>query len=69
MEARDMTMNDTCHASQSVPPREERAQVGRETIEPRRERRVRREVELTCGSIMSSIQSIDFDWLQDPNNV
>jgi len=52
-----------------VPPREERAQVGRETIEPRRERIVRREVELTCGSLMSSIQSTDFDWLQDPNSV
>jgi hypothetical protein len=38
MEARAITTNDTCPASQSVPSREERAQVGREIIEPRREK-------------------------------
>jgi len=38
MEPRVITTNDTCHTSQSMPPREERAQVGREIIEPRREK-------------------------------
>ena len=33
-----MTTNDTCHTFQSMPPGEERAQVGREIIEPRREK-------------------------------